>query len=421
MGNHDRGALLFEQGRYDEAIKEFKDILAQNPEDEFALMYIGWSLLIQEKYTDALEYCEMAYKIQPEDEFIAGNYAQALFRKNERNKSLDVLNHAISQFPYSHFLYYLKAQVHFFKEEFKLAEEAIKIALEIEPESTDLLNLYHQILIKLKKQDKAAKVMDYVLKEAPDNAFSHANLGWNYIQKQNSAKAKESFLEALRLSPNNEYAKEGLKEAIRIENPFYRTMHKFFLWMDKMSAGRQFSIIIALYILFRFIARISATYPKFAIFFQPLILLYIIFALSSWVARPFSNFFLQFHAIGRHILSKDERIGANLIGGSFMVAIIFLILSFFKETNLILLFYWMGLIGSVTFSGAYLFHAKSNYRKLFMVFSIALLATAFFGTLTSNKEISSTVYFYPISICILIYSFMVPILARKEIGRFYEK
>ncbi len=415
---YDRGALLFEQGRYEDAIKAFQEILVQNPEDSYALMYIGWSYLIKENYSKALEYCKMAYEINPDDELIAGNYAQSLFRKNERNKALSVLDNALQRFPYSYFLFYLKAQVHYFKEEYVPAEDAIKMALEIEPESTDLLNLYHQILIKLKKQNKAEAVMDFVLKEAPQDSYSHANFGWKYIQEQDNKKARECFMEALRLNPDNEYAKEGLKEAIRIENPFYRTMHKFFLWMDKMSSGRQTAIIFGLFFLYQIIVQIAKENPKLNLVLQPLIILYIIFALSSWVARPFSNFFLQFNAIGRHILSPDERLGANLAGGSFVIAIFSLIAMLFSESLPFLLLYVFGLIASITFSGAFLFHPKSRYRKLLYLVAILLIGMALFGAAGGEAYEG---YIRTAGIGVLLYTIFVPFLARKEAGMFYDK
>ena len=415
---YDRGALLFEQGRYEEAIKAFKEILAQDPENPHALMYIGWSYLIRENYSEALEYCEMAYRINPQDELIAGNYAQALFRKNQRNEALEVLNEAIRAFPYSYFLFYLKAQVHFFKAEYQEAESAIMMALEIEPESTDLLNLYHQILIKLKKKTEANAVMDFVLRESPQDSYSHANVGWSHIQHQDSKKARESFLEALRLNPDNEYAKEGLKEAIRIENPFYRTIHKFFLWMDKMSSGRQTAIIFGLFLLYQVIVRIADNHPSLNIILQPLILLYIVFALSSWVARPFSNFFLQFNRIGKHILSRDERIGANLAGGSFVLAIFSLASLLFVDNGWLVVTYVVGLIASITFSGAFLFHYKSPYRKLLYLVSFSLIGLALYGLFGGEENAG---FLTTAAIGVLLYTIFIPFLARREAGMFFDK
>ena len=54
-------------------------------------------------------------------------------------------------------------------------------------------------------------------------------------------------------------------------------------------------------------------FPILAPILLPLIIFYIIFAFSTWIAQPISNLFLRLHPVGKYALSADEILATNII------------------------------------------------------------------------------------------------------------
>ena len=151
--------------------------------------------------------------------------------------------------------------------------------------------------------------------KAPENSYSHSNKGWVAIEQDQYDEAIEFFKESLRLDPTNDYAKHGLKEAIKAKNILYRYVLKYFLWMNKMQQKGRWTFIIGLFVLYQVLLMVANTSTFWASVLSPFILLYIILAFSSWIAVPISNLFLRFHPMGKYALERDEVLGSNVVGG----------------------------------------------------------------------------------------------------------
>ena len=266
----------------------------------------------------------------------------------------------------------LRSQIEFYQQNWEQALHEANRGLELDPENVNLVNQRAQALIKLNRKDDAAATMDYALHKAPENSFSHANKGWVAIEKDQYDSAVASFLEALRLNPANDFAREGLKEAIKGKNPVYRVILKYFLWMNKMQEKYQWGFIIGIYLLYRLAIGLAESNPALAPFLYPFIVLYVLFAFSTWIAKPISNLFLRLHPIGKHALNDDEILGSNLTG--LAAAVCLLSFAFFfvtgSETG-----FQAGIVSGIMMipiGGAFTIPPHYSARKGLVVYAIVL-------------------------------------------------
>ena len=107
-------------------------------------------------------------------------------------------------------------------------------------------------------------------------------------------KAAEHFREALRLDPQNDWARRGIIEALKARHFIYALMLKYFLWMARFSRGGQMGILLAAYFGNRILAGVAHANPNLAPWILPLRILYVAFALMTWLAYPLFNLCLLY-------------------------------------------------------------------------------------------------------------------------------
>src|SRR5204863_7764085 len=134
---------------------------------------------------------------------------------------------------------------------------------------------------------EAGATIDATLAKNPENALTHANQGWTFLERGDPKKALHHFREALRLDPENEWARQGIVEALKARNIIYAVMLKYFLWMSRFSSRGQWFIILGAYIGNRVLGAVAAANPKLAPWIIPVRILYVCFALMTWMASPF--------------------------------------------------------------------------------------------------------------------------------------
>jgi len=126
--------------------------------------------------------------------------------------------------------------------------------------------------------------------------------------------AKTHFLEALRLEPDNEWAKAGAVEALKARSPIYRALLHFQLRMSALPPGARLGVVIVGYLGYRGVLNLQKHYPDYALLLAPLVILYILFALLTVVGPAFFNLTLLPSTLGRQAMDKDQRRGAILFG-----------------------------------------------------------------------------------------------------------
>ncbi|MEO7412511.1 MAG: tetratricopeptide repeat protein [Opitutaceae bacterium] len=316
-----RARLLLAQSRPADAERETLLALAQQPDDPGALALLALSRTDQQKYTAALAAARSAVGLAPDDAYFHYVHGFVLHRLDQNSEAVQAAQEALRLAPDEADYFSLLAAIELSRRNWSLALTASEQALALNPEHVNAANLRAMALVRLGRKEEATATVDHALHRAPENAFSHANQGWNCLHRNDPARAQDHFREALRLDPNLDYAREGMLEALKATNPIYRGMLAYFLWMGALSGKLQWAFILGTFFGVRMIRELATKQPHLGVVLWPLLVLFYAFIYLSWTAMPMFNFLLRFNRFGRHILTQDQRVATNWFGAFFLGAL----------------------------------------------------------------------------------------------------
>ena len=127
------------------------------------------------------------------------------------------------------------------------------------------------------------------------------------------------FREALRLEPNNEWARAGIVESLKASHFIYRIFLGYIFWMSRLSGRVQWMLILGAYVLIQVVARIADSSPTLEPWLTPVVWLYVGFVVLTWLSVPLFNLLLRLNRFGRLALSPEQTWGANLLGGGLLL------------------------------------------------------------------------------------------------------
>ena len=67
QASFERGLVLFDQGRFEEAIPHFREAIADNPEFGQAYLYLGRSYVSTRRWRDAIQPLRAAHRLSPDE------------------------------------------------------------------------------------------------------------------------------------------------------------------------------------------------------------------------------------------------------------------------------------------------------------------------------------------------------------------
>ncbi len=312
-----RARLLLAQSRPAEAEREAGLALAAQPDDTGALALLALSRSLQKKAPEALEAARSAIGLVPDSAHLHYVHALVLHRADRDGEARAAIAEAIRLDPEDAGHFSLLASIELARGDWSATLAAAEQSLALDPEHINAANLRAMALVRLGRKTEAMQTVDFALHRAPENAFSHANQGWNCLHNNDPRKAQEHFHEALRLEPDLEYARQGMLNALKARNPVYRAMLAYFLWMGRLSRQLQWAVILGVYFGNQTVRGLSEAQPQLKWLWWPLLGLLYAFAYLSWTAGPMFNLLLRFDRYGRHVLSRDQRIASNWFGALF--------------------------------------------------------------------------------------------------------
>ena len=122
------------------------------------------------------------------------------------------------------------------------AETAAREALALDPDSSGAANLLsHALRIQGKSGENEGRI-EAMLARDPESDDNHCAAGWQALQSGKREQAQTHFMEALRLNPENDLAREGMLEAFKARSPLYRSYLKWAFWMASQSQARQWAV-----------------------------------------------------------------------------------------------------------------------------------------------------------------------------------
>lgn len=328
----ERANLLLKQGRVNDAITQLKSLLQQNPDSDEALAMYARCFYEKKEFDNGIKSTLHAIALSAENHYYFYLLAFGYYRKNDNAAAIVQLNKSIHLNPFFCEGYGLLSHIYCEEKNFEKALDKANEGLSIDPENISCLNGRSVALNKLKRTGDAIETMHLALAQDPDNEYTHATVGWNYLEKGKNIIAGTHFKETLRINPNNVNAQRGLKEALKSQIPPYRWLLQYSFWINNKGKKARWIFPLVLF----FAVRLSATafeYNEKTQFIGTIIIgLYIFFVLITWLINPLANFFLLFHKEGRHAVNATERwtsvtVVASLLSGCLFFALSYKVLS----------------------------------------------------------------------------------------------
>lgn len=316
-----RARLLLAQSRPADAERETLLALATEPDDPGALALLALSRVDQQKHPEALAAARSAIGLAPDDPYFHYVHGFVLHRLDRNDDAFAAVQEALRLAPDEADYFSLMAAIELSRRNWSPALTASEQALALNPEHVNAANLRAMALVRLGRKEEATATVDFALHRAPENAFSHANQGWNCLHRNDPKQAQVHFREALRLDPTLDYAREGMLEALKAQNPIYRGMLAYFLWIGALSGRLQWAFMIGIFFGTRFIRQLATEHTRLGVVLWPLLILFYAFIYLSWTAMPMFNLLLRFNRFGRHILTRDQRVASNWFGAFFVGAL----------------------------------------------------------------------------------------------------
>ena len=319
-GNRQRGWAAFGHDRYDLAEKEFRLVLAEDPDDAHCHAALGLCLAEQEKFDEAEREARLAIGLGPDLDFTHYVLGRILCDRHRYKEAQAAAEEAIRLDPEDANNRLLLASIHSSQERWSDCLAVADAGLAIDPEHDGCTNLRALALTQLGRKDEASATIASALQRSPENSMTHANQGWAFLHRNQPKQALEHFREALRLDPDNDFARSGLLNAIKAENVVFRSVLAFLLFMGRQRMAMQWVLIIGITIGRSILTNVAKAHPELGFIIYPLLALMAVAIYSTWLANPLMNLVMRTHPQGRHALTRDDYHQANLIGACLLLA-----------------------------------------------------------------------------------------------------
>ena len=180
-------------------------------------------------------------------------------------------------------------------------------------------------------------------------------------------------------------------EALKARNPIYRLMLMYFLWMARLRGGAQWAVVIGFYAGTRVLDSAAAANPALRPYVKPIIVVYLVFCVLTWVAQPAFNLLLRLNRFGRYALSPRQIMASNWFGGFLAAAIVLSLAGWLCRSDPALaLGIWCGLM--VAPVAMALQPAKDNKRYVLCAAAgiLGLVGLTAIALIFTNEPASST-------------------------------
>lgn len=224
--------FLFNNEKYDLAIKDAYNILSMEPTNKNALYVCCYIHYIKDELDKANHFAQEFLKLNQEADYIHSLYAQILKRKNDYHKALTHMNRALELDPNNESNYYNMALMFIGKGHTDVykAIDYLEKCLRIDPNYQKAYSLLAYLYIEMNDIHKGNRFITKALNLNPLSSYSNRINAYYYLKVGDLDEAKESILKSLRLNPNDEHSQICLKEIDEVMKnpvPYYRQIKDF--------------------------------------------------------------------------------------------------------------------------------------------------------------------------------------------------
>lgn len=309
-----RARLLLSQHRYDMAEVELRMQLTQNPQDADGHALLSLCLLHDSKrMVEATEQAQRSVGLAPDESI--GHYALSVsyLQRNRLDKAEASIREALRLEPQDADAYSVLSRIFLARDRYQEALDAARQGLGVDPDHIDCGNMQSISLERLGRGDEAIFAAGETLRRDPDDPNSHAAHGLTLLNARRYVESQYAFREALRLDPQNEMARRGMISALNSRSFVFRCVHRFYVALSRLNSKAAFALIFGAWILMQVLSYLADQIPALSPVITPILILYVLFVVLTWIANPLFNSFLRFHAFGQHLLDRSQRWASNLI------------------------------------------------------------------------------------------------------------
>lgn len=387
--------LLIAQGKYDHAESILTRLMTVEMNDFDILRMMTVVKISLKKYKEAEDLCKIMISTFPDESFPFYLLANVYSVDRKFNQSLELLDTAIRIDPDGTHYHTLKAHIYIQQNEFIKALKCANNALSMDAEDSDALNARATALVGLNRKDEAFETIDKALETDPNNADTHANLGWGLLHKGHIENALNHFKISLSINPNNLYAQSGMQEAMKAKFPVYKYFLMIMLRISNLTENYKWGFIIGGYLLYRFLINIAEKNPQLQAYVIPVIVLLVLFFISSWIFSPLMNLYLLTNPFGKYTLTDHKKFSARLVGVTLAICLLFLLVYFIALPNESVLYAALiSFVLMIPLGSMFNPYLETNRKKL-TTFSIVLVSVAVIDIMMSlsNGVFGSSISF----------------------------
>ncbi|MFQ5900081.1 MAG: tetratricopeptide repeat protein [Thermodesulfobacteriota bacterium] len=211
--HYNLGVTYAKQGKLNDAIKEYQVTLDVEPE-EYAETHndIGSLYAEQGRLDDAIREYKTTLKLRPDFAEAHYNLGIAYAKQGRLDEAIQEYNRALKSKPEYVNAHYNLGIAYYNKRAWDSAISSYKDALRITPYDADIMNNLGNIYIRKGQLDKAIITFKKALKVDPDSSITHYNLGVIYRKKGMQNQARLEFQEALKINPDFNEAYRNLRD-----------------------------------------------------------------------------------------------------------------------------------------------------------------------------------------------------------------
>lgn len=312
--SRERAWAALSHDRWEIAEREWRGVLAEDPDDAQAHAALAICLAERERLPEAEREADAAIGLAPDLDFAHYVRARVLRDRNRFAEAAKAAAEAIRLDPDNANNRLILASIHCSQSQWPACLAAADAGLAIDPEHDACANLRALALTHLGRKDEAAATIAGALQRSPENSLTHTNQGWALLHRNQPQPALEHFREALRLDPGNAWAREGLLTALKARYLVFRLLLAYFLFMSRQRGSIRWVIFIGIFVGQRVLNTVAREHPEWGVVAYPLIALVAVFVFSTWLANPLMNLVMRLDRFGKHALTRDQTTQANLVG-----------------------------------------------------------------------------------------------------------
>jgi tetratricopeptide (TPR) repeat protein len=307
---YERARLLFTQGRHVHAERELRELLAENPNHGQAHSFLGRCLAAQKHWPEALVEGEKGVGLAPNLPYAHYMLGMTYTDCGRLEQAEGALREAMRLDPRNVEQLAWLSWIQSLRGDRRAALATAEQGLAINPEHVTCLDRKGLFLRFLGQPTESEEAIRMALRLAPENFFTHTNLGWTLLRKVQARsrldpalqsftlswrpelrEALSHFREAIRLRPAMNWAKEGVEQILLMRSKA----------ICRSITAALAAIIVAF--LFRSLGEARFSADNNAFFFN-LFLAFMGIMAASWSSGPI------------YLLMRCGRLGAAVLPGA---------------------------------------------------------------------------------------------------------